>query len=149
MDSLSSQLGHPNAADGDIDDLGVLITTAFGLDRAWAKKGVCYKYQRAEVGPTPWQMDPGTGADRIIEMALIACSGCRAQFDCATYAVQARVQAGTWAMPIDVLRWLHKEPDRFELIESARTLGDPIARTLTAVMEAREAAPVAGEPLSA
>lgn len=140
MDSLAPQLGHPNAADGDIDDLGVLITAAFGVERAWASKGVCFKYQRAEYGPTPWQYDPGPGANHIIEMALIACAGCRAQYDCARYAMEIRAQAGTWAMPVNVLWWAQKQADRLEMVAAAEAEGVPVARVLGAAYDEAKAA---------
>lgn len=127
-------MGHPNAADGDIDDLGVLITAAFGVERAWAKRGVCFQYARAEFGPTPWQYDPGPATNHIIDMALIACAGCAAQYDCARYAMEIRAQAGTWAMPVNVLWWAQKQEDRLDMVAEAEAAGEPVARALEAAM---------------
>lgn len=42
------------------------------------------------------------------KLALLTCFSCPAQYDCATYALEAGMLAGTWAMKAVDLAWLQK-----------------------------------------
>lgn len=112
--------------DGAIEDLGVLITAAYGLDRSWMEQGACYKWGSNRPGqPTPWQVAPGRkyngiSGSELVRYALMVCFACPAQYDCAQYAVDGQMTAGTWSMPITQLRWLQTQEHPNELIEMAR-----------------------------
>lgn len=130
--------------DGAIEDLGVLITAAYGLDTTWMERGSCYGWGSNRPGhPTPWQVAPGRRYDgvsgnELVKYALIICSGCSAQHDCASYAVQAMMIAGTWSMPITQLRWLQGEDDALDLIEMARAADVPMQRVAAEAFSARD-----------
>lgn len=90
--------------------------------------------------PSPWQFDPtqtvevqrsdGTVAKvkgrEMVKLALIHCAGCPVQYTCATYAVEAGMLAGTWAMKIVDLDWLRDRDDWQEIIAAARKAGTPM-----------------------
>lgn len=131
-------MAKPKNTDGAIEDLGVLITAAYGLDTDWMIRGSCYKWAKNRPGhPTPWQVAPGKkyvsppdakpgqpttilSGTELVKYALIVCSGCPAQYECAQYAVDAKMDAGTWSMPITQLRWLKEREDAVDLIRMAR-----------------------------
>lgn len=56
----------------------------------------------------------------MIKMALIVCASCKAQHDCAQYAVEGMMRAGTWAMGITNLTWLQAQPDSMNILRHAR-----------------------------
>lgn len=94
--------------------------------------GACYDWGSKTPGkPTPWQVVPGRRYDgvsgnELVKYALILCRGCVAQYDCAAYAVLAKMIAGTWSMPITQLRWLQAQEDALDLIELARGAAVPM-----------------------
>ena len=122
----------PKNTDGGIEDLGVLITAAYGLDTEWMLKGSCHNWGSKRPGhPTPWQVAPGRSyhglsGSELVKYALIVCSGCPAQYACAEYAVKATMIAGTWSMPVTQLRWLQARDDGLDMIEQARKDGVPV-----------------------
>jgi hypothetical protein len=105
--------------------------------------GSCYGWGSNRPGhPTPWQVAPGKKYDGIsgaelVKYALIICSGCDAQYDCANYAVNALMIAGTWSMPITQLRWMQKQPDAHDLIEMAREIEAPMQSVAVSVFVER------------
>jgi hypothetical protein len=125
-------MARPKNTDRDIDDLGVLITAAFGLDTSWMQDGSCYDWGSKRPGQTtPWQAAPGRrynglSGNELVKYALMICRNCPAQYDCATFAVEAKMIAGTWSMPITPLRWLQGIDDALDLIEMARELQAPM-----------------------
>jgi hypothetical protein len=138
-------LSKPKNTDGTIDELGVLITAAYGLDTSWMQKGSCFGWgsQRPEQ-PTPWQVAPGRtynglSGNELVRYALLLCASCDAQYDCATYAVQATMIAGTWSMPITQLRWLQSQDDALDLIDLARDNEMPVQVVASQVLAARKA----------
>lgn len=131
----------------DQADLGVLIRSAHGLDRAWWDQAKCKQWEPSEhpalgpwrdqryVGPSIWQVDwsqriewegrsvPGRA---LIELAVLVCQGCPAQWDCATYAVRGLMCGGTWAMTPKNLQWLIASENPLAVIDSARESGTPV-----------------------
>ncbi len=121
-----------------IDDLGKLIRAAYGLDTSWRRAAACRRWEPDEVtpeleawrrwdyeGPSIWQVDNdqimnGIRGAKLIEIALMVCHACPAQYDCATWAVKAKVQAGTYGMKIPALLWLQTQDEPLDLIEMAR-----------------------------
>lgn len=95
-------------------------------------KGTCYKWGSDRPGrATPWQVAPGRryngiSGSELVKYALILCSNCPAQYDCATFAVKATMIAGTWSVPITQLRWLQNQPDALDMIEQAREDDVPV-----------------------
>jgi hypothetical protein len=130
------------SCDGDLDDLGGLITRAYGIDRNWMEHGACRGWANDDdLTPSPWQFDPtqevpvkradGTVAvlmgREMQKLALIHCAGCPVQYDCAEYAVEAGLMlAGTWAMKIVDLAWLQKQDDWREILMDAFVAGTPV-----------------------
>lgn len=121
--------------------MGVLITAAFGLSREWAERAACRTWRSDADVPSPWQFDPdqvvyleredGTKATlfgrEMRQLALLSCRGCPVQYECATYAVDAKMVAGTWAMKIADLRWLQRQGDRAaDIIAAAQLEGRPV-----------------------
>lgn len=114
----------------------MLITRAYGLDRSWAARGKCSSWSSDELIPSPWQFDPKqvvhvTRPDGTVDtlrgsemqkLALLSCHGCPAQYDCANYALEAGMLAGTWAMKAVDLNWLQKldRPAALRIIGKAR-----------------------------
>ena len=118
--------------EGSVDDLGVLITAAIGLDRAWMEQGTCYGWGSNRPGqPTPWQVSPGqnvngvSGAE-LVRYAQIICFACRAQYDCLRFAIEGNMIAGTWAVRAKTLTWLQSQPDAVDLVEMARANQIPV-----------------------
>lgn len=127
-----------------IDDLGVLIRAAYGLDRSWRREAACRRWEPDETtpeleawrrwdyeGPSIWQVGHqqrvnGVKGEKLIEMALLVCHGCPAQYDCATWAVEAMAAGGTYAMPLPALLWLQKQDEPLDLIEMARAGRIPV-----------------------
>lgn len=109
--------------DGELD-LGDLITAAIGLDRSWVDNAACLAWTH-DNKPTPWQVDKsqivdGVRGSEMIKMALMVCASCKAQHDCAQYAVEGMMRAGTWAMGITNLTWLQAQPDSMNILRHAR-----------------------------
>jgi hypothetical protein len=114
--------------------LGELITAALDLDRSWMVNASCRGWQgKTSSEPTPWQVSPpgstgGTPNFELRRYALMICFGCQAQYDCARYAIDGKMQGGIWAMPPTSLKMLQRkaETDRdavFDLIAFAESEG--------------------------
>lgn len=131
-------------SDGQIEDLGVLLTAALDLDTGWMPRGACYGYGcRNPESTTPWQAAPtrtydGMSGSELVKWALIVCRGCPAQYDCAAYAVEGWMIAGTWSMPLTHLAWLRKQPDWEDIIADARQRKVPI-QDAVALLRAKDA----------
>lgn len=151
------QLTRLKLCDGDIEELGVLITAAYDQDRTWVSRGKCRGWNADdELTPTPWQFDPKQRVtihdgrrdvvlrgQEMVELALMSCHSCPVQYACATYAVRARMLAGTWAMKIIDLTWLAKQEDFEFIIEMAEAEGVPLQHwipQLRAIDESADAA---------
>lgn len=141
-------------------DLGVLLRAAHGLDRAWWDQARCNQWEppddsdpllgpwrdRRYVGPSIWQVDtlqtirweghPPIKGAKLIDLAVLVCSACPAQWDCITYAVKGQMQAGTWGTTPKNLAWLLSigTTAALEVIEDARAGEVPVH---DAVREAR------------
>ena len=134
---------NPCATDGTIDDLGVLVTAAFGLDRTWMEQGSCYGWGSQRPGQaTPWQAALGSrvkgisGAE-LVNYALLICGSCPAQYDCASFAVEGMMIAGTWGMRITTLRWMQTQDDALDLIDMARDAQIPVQQIAAQTMVER------------
>lgn len=132
--------------DGNIDDLGVLITAALGLDREWMRRGTCYGWgSQRPSQPTPWQVSPGQNVNGIsgaemVRYAQIICYACPAQYDCLSYAVEGMMLAGTWAVRAKTLHWMQSQPDALDLVAMARANKIPVQDIASTVMAQRTAA---------
>ena len=145
------QLTRQRLCEGSIDDLGVLLTAAFGLNASWHSEARCKDWNGPdELIPTPWQFDPGQKVkigpkqwlrgSEMIDLALMSCYACPVQSDCATWAVKARARAGTFAMKIIDLKFLESldEDVALALIEEAAAAGVPLQRAIPAYRMAAE-----------
>ena len=129
--------------DGNIDDLGVLITAAIGLDRNWMEEGACYGWGSQRPGqPTPWQVSPGqnvhgvSGAE-MVRYAQMICFSCKAQYDCLEFAIEGKMLAGTWAVRAKTLHWLQSQEDALDLVAMARQNKIPVQTIASSVMAER------------
>lgn len=133
----------PRNTDGAIEDLGVLLTAAYGLDTEWMERGTCYGWGSNRPGTTtPWQATSGKrygefSGGELVKYALIVCSGCPAQYDCTSYAIKGMMVAGTWGVSISQLRWLQGQDDGLDLVEIARELDAPVQSVVADVFAAR------------
>lgn len=130
------------SCDGDLDDLGVLITRAYGVDRDWWSDAACRSWSATARVPSPWQFDPkqtvivslSDGSQSVlrggemIKLALMICETCPAQYQCARYAIDAGMLAGTWAMKIvDLKKLLELEPkEAVAVVDAAEQEGMPV-----------------------
>lgn len=117
-------------SDGEYD-LGDLINAAFGLDRGWTKHASCRAWVGDDPKPSPWQVNKsqtvnGVRGSEMIKMALMVCHSCAVQYECARFAIEGKMQAGTWAMGITNLTWLAQQPDWEEILACAEDLGAPL-----------------------
>ncbi len=145
-------MARPRSATGSIDDLGHLITAAFGLDRTWDVDAACHKdrFPRgSKLIPSPWQFDPNQKVTfrnsdgemtiikgrEMIQAALMICHNCPVQYECATYAVEGEVLAGTWAMRIFDLAWLRKQSNWRAIIARAKRRAVPLQHYVPALRE--------------
>lgn len=141
-------MGKPNSHAGGIDELGVLITAALYLDRTWMEHGKCRKWRYPDDPdgnihrPSPWHGsrvpikvgDVTVKTSEMAKVALMVCHGCPAQWDCATYAVKGKLQAGIWSMPLPALKAMQDdEGSALELIERARAEGVSMQVAVTTV----------------
>lgn len=136
-------MAKPRNTDGNIDDLGVLITASFGLDKTWMERGTCYNWGSQRPGqPTPWQVSPGQNINGIsgsemVKYARMICFSCPAQYDCLAFAIEGKMLAGTWGVGAKVLHWLQSQDDALDLVEMARAAGEPVQTIASAVMARR------------
>lgn len=136
-------MAKPRNTDGSIDDLGVMITAAYGLDSSWMKRGACYGWgSHRPRQPTPWHIAPsqsvgGISGSELVNYALLICNSCEAQYDCLSYAVEGNMIAGTWSVRITTLRWLQQQDDALELIEDAKEKDVPVQPYMAEVMARR------------
>jgi hypothetical protein len=88
----------------------------------------------------PGRRYDGISGAELVKYALIVCSGCPVQYDCAHYAIEAMMIAGTWSCPITQLRWLQKQSDAFDLVEMARDAHLPMQNVAVRVYHERNPA---------
>lgn len=125
---------------------------AQGVDRSWTEKARCKKNTSAPGGgPAPrpgfaWTVDPkergrhllGHPASSWIEMALIVCASCPAQYDCARFAVVVQEEHCTWAMHVEDLKAITKDPKRALLcIGAAEEMDIPVQVAVRRVLHAQ------------
>lgn len=141
---MTDQLTRHQTADGELF-LGELIHAADGLDRSWVESSPC-RLWAGSLRPTPWQVHKDQRfveerdgkkvvmrGDEMIKMALMICATCPVQYDCAAYAVQGLMQAGTWSMGIANLRWLQGQEGALDLVAEARELAVAVDEFVTAL----------------
>lgn len=144
------------AGSSTFESLGVLITAAYDCDTEWQEEARCSaeRYEFTPGVPSPWQFDPDQRVDvdrgdgkmmtlkgeEMIELALMSCFACPAQYDCARYAICAKVRAGTYAMKISDLIWLRgKKIPAEALIDYAEAEKIPLQRAIPLARVAIEA----------
>lgn len=141
---MSESMLRPPRREPDADvvaSYGLLVGYAFGLNTEWHAKARCKDWRRANpLGPngegkrSPWVISTtiidvlvdGVSARELVELALFHCQACPVQYACARYAVEGEMRASTWAMPIQNLIWLQKQPDALEIIDIAEDAGEPV-----------------------
>jgi hypothetical protein len=129
-----SQLTRHRTPEGELD-LGDLITAAIGLDRTWVRRAACLAWTD-DAKPTPWQVDKsqvidGVRGSEMIKMALMVCFSCTAQYECANFAVEGMMRAGTWAMGITNLGWLQEQDDWQDIVAVAKEFNEPLHPYIT------------------
>lgn len=64
---------------------------------------------------------------KLIQYALLVCSGCPVQYDCARTAILTEASAGTWGATLEDLRWLiKKHRDPLGVIDAAEATGESV-----------------------
>jgi len=108
------------------------------VDRSFYVDAAC----RNDVRNTPkkaWTAEPGKkyriGAnlydgDKLIELALLTCSGCPVQWRCAAAAIEADEPAGTWSDTLVNIRWLGRRPDYQVALDRAQLNGMPVQQAI-------------------
>lgn len=112
-------------------ELGRLVTATHDLDTTWTERASCLRWNQGRLQPSPWQVIhtqvvDGVRGSALIELALMYCYSCPAQYDCARYAVDGEISAGTWAMGIVELEWLQTQPQARRIISGAEQHGTPV-----------------------
>lgn len=136
------------STDGTLEDLGVLITAAHGLDTTWMGRGSCHGWgTQRPYQPTPWQVAPnqtvilsdGTvlKGSEMVKYAAMVCYACPAQWDCVTFAVVGKMIAGTWGVRAKTLCWLQSQDDALDLVAMAREGQIPVQEIAAQVMAQR------------
>lgn len=109
-----------------------LREASYGLDRSWWERSACHGWIRRDNVPTPWNVattdDPlgGVPCHKLVDLALLICAGCKAQYDCARYAVQGRELACTWGLRIKLLLWLQRQDDALDILDRAEASGETV-----------------------
>jgi len=115
---------------------------AQGQSRHWTERARCRRNPNIpQFAWTVMESDSGPllldhEAETWIAMALMVCRNCPAQYDCARFAIAADEKWGTWAMPLEDLKRLKKDPWAARTIDVAEELGTPVQ---VAVREALKA----------
>jgi hypothetical protein len=111
------------------------MSSANGVDTSWKDEAHCRKGSRPDDLPYfAWTVEPkdrgplllGRPAAAWIALALMECRNCPAQYGCARFAIEVGEQWGTWAMPIEELKWLRKHFRHDTIIDTAEQLGVPM-----------------------
>lgn len=141
--------GEPlTEADPEFAMFGKLIRAAFGLDMDWMEHGRCrsWRTELGDVKKSPWletakkpRDESGVSGAEIIKAALMICSSCPVQHDCASYALEGLITAGTWSMDIGDLRWLQKQPDGQSILDLAHVQNRPVQDVVVQVRTIRAA----------
>lgn len=124
--------------------LGELLEMAMGVERDWMRFGSCHGWgQKPENqdNPNPWHVfnNEWYGPDRdisgaeLVEYALIICSGCVAQYDCARFAVRTHAQGVTSSMRVGDLRWLQNQPKWEKIVDIAEAVSIPMQQAVVTV----------------
>lgn len=129
------------AGDVDIDDLPVAYTRGHGKPIGWHAEARCRDNEQPRASSkrgaqvSPWLakadetyvfVDRLTPGAQLVEMALIECSLCAVQWDCAAFAVTVREPVGIWGMSFEDRTWLQDESDPVGFIRDAQAAGRPI-----------------------
>lgn len=140
--------------------LGRLITAAHGLDDSFMAEGRCALPEHRDpitgdrISPfadkitrkTIWQVDfndspvKGQASPReLIQVALMICHSCPVQYECAHYAVEAEIQAGTWSARLSNVKWMQRSRAKsHEYIDEAERAGVSVEKYITPIREAAE-----------
>ena len=129
---------------GSEEDFPTYIVKALGLDRSWMDNGSCRGHDLARkqawtCRPSETVIIAGRKLDpkELIEAALMICSTCPAQYQCANWALEVREESGTWSMPHDDLLWLIRQDDGADIIAEAEQREEPVQVVVRATLNAR------------
>lgn len=115
--------------DGSVDDLPRYVRAGFGLDLTWKEKAKCRK--DTDIPGRAWTVTSAEsvtiGGERIpgrklIQMAVMVCRTCPAQWSCAKYAIKSEAEIGTWGTEIANIKMLATMPNYEALLEAAENL---------------------------
>ena len=128
---------------GTDEDWPAYVLRARGRDRSWMSQGSCSPENRSwSVGKMTWMVP--RGETRVVDgvkyvgdeqerIALKICGTCPMQWQCARWAVEVQEASGTWAMPLNSLRWMLKQDDALLIVDNARVNEIPVARAVEVV----------------
>lgn len=133
--------------DGTEDDLPTYIRRAFGKDRTWMVEGSCHPRNRpSEITEMAWKVPYGETrivdgvkyeGERMERIALPICANCPQQWLCTRWAIEVDERTGTWGVGYGQLRWLKKQPDALNIIDTARVNLVTVQRAVQKVRELR------------
>jgi hypothetical protein len=126
----------PRSLDAGTDRLPRSMRAAQGQSLDWKEQARCRQGMRPSSIPHfAWKVDRkdkgesllGRDAEVWIQLALAECRNCPAQYACARFAIDVDEKWGTWAMDIDMLKWLKKNAaDPKYIIDVAEEFGVPV-----------------------
>lgn len=120
------------------------MTRSHGLDSTWKTEARCAGKSNNPNSPwyDAWFIEPKgkrnlggaiVRGTELIKVALDICMHCPVQWDCATYALDSNEPQGTWGMAFEDLRWVKKQKNAREIIDTARELGVAVQVAVPAV----------------
>lgn len=132
-------MARTTSFDGRFEDMPLSVQRALSADRSYYDQAAC----RQRIDGTPkiaWLAEPKrrykaggqtyTG-ERLIELALLGCSMCPVQWECATTALDADERAGIWGDTLDRLATVRLAPvNHVTFFEMAKSTGVTVQRSI-------------------
>lgn len=106
------------------------IRLAWDLDTSWMEGSACRG--TPEGARRYWDAEPEGNGCRPAEARIARefCRRCPSQWDCVTYAIEAKMRYCTWAVHAPDRRLLEATPNWKDLIAAARTKKTPVAEVM-------------------
>jgi hypothetical protein len=132
----------PRSLDAGTDRLPKSMRSAQGQKLDWKAEARCRPSNRPGLPDFAWTVVEsdsgplllGRDAETWIEMALMICRSCPAQYDCARFALATDERFGTWAMPLEDLKLLKKQRGRDRILDIAEANGMPVQEAVAVAL---------------
>lgn len=118
------------------------IAAAIGVDRSWMEGALCKGQD--EIPPFSWRVNRNqwvmiggkrVKGEKFVEVALMLCDACPAQWDCARFAIKTDAQSCTWGAPLEEIRWLMTQPEPLAAIDMAEEAGVSVQVAIRTIRE--------------